>query len=78
MGTGLNAPAGFATRVNDRLAVSMKLPLTEARNHFEAQGSRDALVEASGMLRVVAVSLYKICNDLRWMGSGPRAGWARS
>jgi fumarate hydratase class II len=74
VGTGLNAPAGFATRVNDRLAVSMKLPLTEARNHFEAQGSRDALVEASGMLRVVAVSLYKICNDLRWMGSGPRAG----
>jgi fumarate hydratase class II len=74
VGTGLNAPAGFATRVNDRLAVSLKLPLTEARNHFEAQGSRDALVEASGMLRVVAVSLYKICNDLRWMGSGPRAG----
>ena len=52
----------------------MKLPLTEARNHFEAQGSRDALVEASGVLRVIAVSLYKICNDLRWMGSGPRAG----
>ena len=74
VGTGLNAPPGFATRVNDRLAVSMKLPLTEARNHFEAQGSRDALVEASGVLRVVAVSLYKICNDLRWMGSGPRAG----
>src|SRR5206468_3202571 len=74
VGTGLNAPPGFATRVNDKLAVSMKLPLTEARNHFEAQGSRDALVEASGVLRVIAVSLYKICNDLRWMGSGPRAG----
>src|SRR6266702_2304182 len=48
--------------------------LTEARNHFEAAGGRDALVEASGVLRVAAVSLYKICNDLRWMGSGPRAG----
>jgi fumarate hydratase class II len=74
VGTGLNAPAGFAARVNDRLAVSMKLPLTQARNHFEAAGGRDALVEASGVLRVIAVSLYKICNDLRWMGSGPQAG----
>ena len=50
------------------------LPLSEARNHFEAQGARDALVETSGQLRVVAVSLYKIANDIRWMGSGPRAG----
>jgi fumarate hydratase, class II len=74
VGTGLNAPPGFARRVNERLASSMKLPLTEARNHFEAAGGRDALVEASGVLRVIAVSLYKICNDLRWMGSGPRAG----
>ena len=73
-GTGLNAPPGFAPRVISRLASSTGLPLTEARNHFEAAGSRDALVEASGVLRVVAVSLYKICNDLRWMGSGPRAG----
>jgi fumarate hydratase, class II len=73
-GTGLNAPPGFARRVNERLARSMRLPLTEARNHFEAAGGRDALVEASGVLRVIAVSLYKICNDLRWMGSGPRAG----
>jgi fumarate hydratase class II len=60
--------------VNEQLARSMRLPLTEARNHFEAAGGRDALVEASGVLRVIAVSLYKICNDLRWMGSGPRAG----
>jgi fumarate hydratase, class II len=75
-GTGLNAPPGFAALVNERLASSMKLPLTEARNHFEAAGARDALVEASGVLRVTAVSLYKICNDLRLMGSGPRAGLA--
>jgi len=74
VGTGLNAPPGFASGVISQLASSMGLPLSEARNHFEAAGSRDALVEASGVLRVIAVSLYKICNDLRWMGSGPRAG----
>ncbi len=74
VGTGLNAPVGFARMVNERLASSMKLPLSEAPNHFEVAGGRDALVEASGVLRVTAVSLYKICNDLRWMGSGPRAG----
>jgi fumarate hydratase class II len=73
-GTGLNAPPGFAAAVIAALASDMQLPLTEARNHFEAAGARDALVEASGALRVIAVSLYKICNDLRWMGSGPRAG----
>jgi fumarate hydratase, class II len=73
-GTGLNAPPGFAAAVIARLALDMELPLTEARNHFEAAGARDALVAASGVLRVTAVSLYKICNDLRWMGSGPRAG----
>jgi fumarate hydratase class II len=73
-GTGLNAPPGFGTQVIRHLASSMELPLTEARDHFEAAGGRDALVEVSGALRVAAVSLYKICNDLRWMGSGPRAG----
>src|SRR5439155_19673217 len=57
-----------------RLRTTLDLPLTEARNHFEAQGSRDALVEASGQLRTIAVSLYKIANDLRWMSSGPTAG----
>jgi fumarate hydratase class II len=74
VGTGLNAPPGFAAAVIAKLAADMSLPLTEAANHFEAAGSRDALVEASGALRVVAVSLYKMCNDLRWMGSGPVAG----
>jgi fumarate hydratase class II len=74
VGTGLNAPAGFAAAVIARLAADTGLPLSEARNHFEAAGSRDALVEASGVVRGTAVSLYKICNDLRWMGSGPQAG----
>jgi fumarate hydratase class II len=54
----------------------MQLPLTEARDHFEAQGARDALVEASGVCRVIAVSLNKIAADIRWMGSGPNAGLA--
>jgi fumarate hydratase class II len=74
VGTGINTPPEFAGRVIDRLAEVTGLPLSEARNHFEAQGSRDALVEVSGQLRTVAVSLHKICTDLRWMGSGPRAG----
>jgi len=74
VGTGINTPPGFAANVIGRLANELDLPLTEARDHFEAQASRDALVEASGVLRVIAVSLNKIANDLRWMGSGPRAG----
>ncbi len=76
VGTGLNAPAGFASTVVALLASQLGLPLSEARDHFEAQGSRDGLVEASGALRTLAVSLYKCANDLRWMGSGPRAGLA--
>jgi len=74
VGTGINAPAGLAGQVIARLADDLQLPLTEARDHFEAQGARDALVELSGALRVVAVGLNKIANDIRWMGSGPRAG----
>jgi len=74
VGTGINAPAGFGGEVIAELASATGLPLTEARDHFEAQGARDALVELSGQLRVVAVSLTKISNDLRLMGSGPRAG----
>ena len=76
VGTGINTPPEFAGRVISRLAAATGLPLTEARDHFEAQGARDGLVEASGQLRTIAVSLYKIVNDLRWMGSGPRAGLA--
>ncbi len=74
VGTGLNAPPEFARLTIAKLAADMSLPLTEAGNHFEAAGSRDALAEVSGVLRVIAISLYKICNDLRWMGSGPTAG----
>src|SRR5439155_17682053 len=74
VGTGINAPRTSARSVIKRLAESLELPLSEAPDHFEAQGTRDALVEASGVLRVVAVSLFKIANDLRWMGSGPSAG----
>ncbi len=74
VGTGINMPPGFADAVITRLAEETGLPLTEARNHFEAQGARDALVEASGQVRVIAVGLYKMANDIRWMGSGPRAG----
>ena len=74
VGTGVNTPPGFAAAVIDKLRRVTGLPLSEARDHFEAQGARDGLVEASGQLRTVAVGLYKIANDIRWMGSGPRAG----
>jgi fumarate hydratase class II len=76
VGTGINAPKGFARKVITRLADRTGLPLTEAKDHFAAQGARDALVETSGQLRAFAVSLIKIANDLRWMGSGPRTGLA--
>ena len=76
VGSGINAPAGFAAAVIAELAEAYGLPLTEAHDHFEAQASRDALVELSGQLRVLAVSLTKVCNDLRLMGSGPAAGLA--
>jgi fumarate hydratase, class II len=76
VGTGLNAPRGFAAAVIAHLAEDMSLPLTEARDHFEAAGARDALVAASGVLRSIAVSEYKICNDLRLMNSGPLTGLA--
>jgi fumarate hydratase, class II len=74
VGTGINTPPGFSARVIAEVAAATGLPLTEARDHFEAQGARDGLVELSGQLRTIAVSLYKISNDVRWMGSGPRTG----
>jgi fumarate hydratase class II len=76
VGTGINAPPGFAAAVIEELRQTTGLPLTEARNHFEAQGARDALVELSGQLRTIAIGLYKIATDIRWMASGPRAGLA--
>jgi fumarate hydratase class II len=74
VGTGINTPAGFPQRVIELLAADTGLPLTEARDHFEAQSSRDGLVELSGQLRTIAVSLTKVNNDIRWMGSGPNTG----
>jgi len=76
VGTGINTPAGFAEKVIAELAERTGLPFSEARNHFEAQGGRDALVELSGQLKTIAVGLTKVCNDLRWMSSGPRTGLA--
>ncbi len=76
VGTGLNATPGMATRVIALLSERTGLELREAENHVEAQSVQDAVVELSGALKVVALSLTKICNDLRWMSSGPRAGLA--
>jgi len=76
VGTGINAPKGFARKVIARLAARTDLPLTEAKDHFAAQGARDALVETSGQCKTLAVALIKIANDVRWMGSGPRTGLA--
>jgi fumarate hydratase class II len=75
-GTGLNTHAEFAPRVRERLSRETGLTISAPADHFEAQAARDGLVEASGALKVVAVSLTKIANDLRLMGSGPRAGLA--
>lgn len=74
VGTGINTPAGFSQRVIELIAENTGLPFKEATNHFEAQAAQDSLVEMSGALRTIAVSLTKIANDLRWMGSGPRTG----
>ncbi|MDO5049870.1 MAG: class II fumarate hydratase [Actinomycetaceae bacterium] len=74
VGTGINTPAGFSQRVIELISENTGLPFKEATNHFEAQAAQDSLVEMSGALRTIAVSLVKIANDLRWMGSGPRTG----
>ena len=74
VGTGLNAPPGFAAAVIREIARRTNLPFVEARNHFEAQAAKDAAVFLSGALRAYAVALTKIANDIRWLGSGPRCG----
>jgi fumarate hydratase class II len=74
VGTGINTPAAFAEQAIGHLDADTDGEFTEAENHFEAQGTQDSLVELSGALRTYAVGLVKICNDLRWMGSGPTAG----
>ncbi|MFQ5768686.1 MAG: class II fumarate hydratase [Acidobacteriota bacterium] len=74
VGTGLNTDPRFAAGVVADLSRRTGLSLREAENHFEAQGSKDACVEASGELRTIAASLMKIANDIRWLGSGPRCG----
>jgi len=74
VGTGLNAPRGFAAAVIAEIAGRTGLPFVEAPNHFEAQAARDAACFLSGALRGYAVALTKIANDIRWLGSGPRCG----
>ena len=74
VGTGLNAHAEFAPRVIGRLQKWTGLSFVEAADHFEAQGARDAVVQASGTLKTIAVSLGKVANDIRWLASGPRCG----
>jgi fumarate hydratase class II len=74
VGTGLNAPQGFASTVIAELATRTGLPLREASNHFEAQSARDAAAFLSAVLRNYALALVKIANDIRWLGSGPRCG----
>jgi fumarate hydratase class II len=74
VGTGINAHPNFARRTIKGIAKETGLKLREASNHFEAQGAIDACVAASGVLKTLAVSLIKIANDIRWLGSGPRCG----
>ncbi|MCB0406049.1 MAG: class II fumarate hydratase [Bdellovibrionales bacterium] len=76
VGTGINTDPTFGRQVSERLAKQLGLPFKEAENHFEAQACKDACVEASGALKTVAVSLTKVANDIRWLGCGPRCGFA--
>jgi fumarate hydratase, class II len=76
VGTGINAPEGFAAAVIELMAERTGLAFREAEDHFEAQAAKDAAVMASGALKTVAVSMFKIANDLRWLGSGPTSGLA--
>src|SRR5437868_13562726 len=74
VGTGLNRHVEFPGKVMRHLEQRTGIKFREAQNHFEAQGAKDAVVEASGDLKTIAVSLFKIANDIRWLGSGPRCG----
>ncbi len=74
VGTGLNAKVGFAEKFAEEVATLTKLPFVTAPNKFEALGTHDAMVELSGALNTIAVSLFKIANDIRFLGSGPRSG----
>jgi fumarate hydratase class II len=74
VGTGINAHPEFARRIVDKINAETQLQFRESEDHFEAQGAQDALVETSGALKTIAVSLTKIANDIRWLGSGPRCG----
>jgi fumarate hydratase class II len=74
VGTGLNRHVDLPGKIMRRLEQRTGIKFFEAKNHFEAQGGKDAIVEASGQLKTIAVSLFKIANDIRWLGSGPRCG----
>ena len=76
VGTGINAPEGFAARTIARIAERTGIPFREADNHFEAQAGKDAVVATSGALKALAAGLFKIANDLRWLSSGPRTALA--
>jgi len=75
VGTGINTHPEFGRRVADILARETQIPFREAANHFEANAQRDGLVECHGQLRCIAVTLFNVANNLRWLGSGPRCGF---
>ncbi len=75
VGTGLNAPEGYATKIAENIALLTKLPFVSAKNKFALQGSHDVLVRVSGCLKALACALFKIANDIRLLSCGPRAGF---
>ena len=75
VGTGVNTHPMFSSKVCEKLSEDLQIPITETTNHFQAQSTLDNIVDASGSMKTIAVSLMKISNDIRWMGSGPRGGF---
>src|SRR5205085_1986966 len=75
VGTGINTHPEFGARVAEVLTQETGIPFVEAWNHFEANANRDGLVECSGDFRAIAVSLFSVANNIRWLGSGPRCGF---